>query len=347
MNYWIPGWPMGFSGAAGESADSYGSFPSFDFRDVGNGSSYARYNFSNGFFVGSQRNTMGLSSISQSAFGGFGSIYSEGVQFGYSLKNGGGPALFVVSDTSKLRAYVNAPQNYVPSIKIGTKAEITVPEYPGRTFTATVEASAQAVDIASGTTRMQLVVDNPKRELMTGAFANVRLQLPAPETAVNIPASALIFNQNGLRVATVGMDDKVLFKTVTIARDLGRDIELASGISADDRIITTPPDGLADGDQVRVVGGSPKGGKPATASEKQDVVVAAIESNSRAFFDRVRRLTLEGMMCDPHYGGNTGFRGWDMIRYPGPRLAASTDDQKIKDALKPVRMSAYGGSHGH
>ena len=87
----------------GESPNAYGNFPSFDFRDVGNGSSYARYNFSNGFFVGSQRNTMGFSSLSQSAFGGFGSIYSEGVQFGYSLKNGGGPPVtfFAGFDTLK------------------------------------------------------------------------------------------------------------------------------------------------------------------------------------------------------------------------------------------------------
>ena len=103
VNYWIPGWPMGFSGAAGESPDAYGSFPSFDFRDLGNGSSYARFNFSNGFFVGSQRSTMGFSSLGQSAFGSFGSIYSEGTQFGYSLKNGGGPPVtfFAGFDTLK------------------------------------------------------------------------------------------------------------------------------------------------------------------------------------------------------------------------------------------------------
>jgi hypothetical protein len=103
VNYWIPGWPMGFSGAAGESPDAYGTFPSFDFRDVGNGSSYARYNFSNGFFVGSQRSSMGLSSLNQSTFGSFGSVYSEGVQFGYSLKNGGGlPVTFFAGfDTLK------------------------------------------------------------------------------------------------------------------------------------------------------------------------------------------------------------------------------------------------------
>src|ERR1039458_1478435 len=122
----------------------------------------------------------------------------------------GGPALFVVSDITKLRGYINVPQNYVPSIKVGTKAQITVPEYRGRTFPAVVEASAQSVDVASGTTRMLLVVDNPSGELMTGAFANVHLELPAPDTAINVPSSALIFDQSGLRIATVGDDDKVV-----------------------------------------------------------------------------------------------------------------------------------------
>jgi hypothetical protein len=110
VNYWIPGWPMGFSGAAGESPDAYGTFPSFDFRDVGNGSSHARYNFSNGFFVGSQRNAMGFSGLGQSAFGSFGSLYSEGVQFGYSLKNGGGPPVtfFAGVDTLKYNAGIGS-----------------------------------------------------------------------------------------------------------------------------------------------------------------------------------------------------------------------------------------------
>ena len=166
--------------------------------------------------------------------------------------SGGGPALFVVSDTTKLRAYVNVPQNYVPSIKMGTKANITVPEYPGKTFTATVEASAQAVDAASGTTRMLLAVDNTAHELMTGAFANVRLELPNPETAIHVPASALIFDQGGLRVATVGPDDRVVLKTITIARDLGREVEIGTGLTAEDRVIESPPDGIASGDPVRV-----------------------------------------------------------------------------------------------
>src|SRR5262249_49683227 len=81
---------------------------------------------------------------------------------------GSGPAMFVISDVGKLRVYVNVPQSYVPAIKIGAKAIITVPEYPNRSFPATVEASSQAVDVSSGTTRMQLGLDNAGGELMPG-----------------------------------------------------------------------------------------------------------------------------------------------------------------------------------
>ena len=88
---------------------------------------------------------------------------------------------------------------------------------------------------------------------------------------------------------------------------------------------------------------------------QKDEVLSAIEKNSATgfgsssapFFNRVRRLTLEGMFSDPFYGGNRNFGGWDLIRYPGPRLGVSPNEQKMKVAIKPVRMSAYGGSHGH
>jgi RND family efflux transporter MFP subunit len=181
----------------------------------------------------------------------------------------GGPALFVVSDTSKLRLYVNVPQNYVPSIKVGTRAKLSVPEYPGRTFTATVNASAQSVDVASGTTRMQLLVDNADGELMTGAFADVQLDLAHPAIAINVPASALVVDQNGVHVATVGPDDRVVLKPVTIARDLGKVVEVGSGLNAEDRVIESPPDGIASGDAVRIAVAQGTKLAPETASAKR------------------------------------------------------------------------------
>jgi RND family efflux transporter MFP subunit len=186
-----------------------------------------------------------------------------------ALINAGGtssPPMFIVSDIKKLRVYVNVPQTYVPAVKIGAKGTISVPEYPTRTFEATVEASSQAVDVNSGTTQMQLGLDNTSGALMPGGFANVRLVLQREDAPLHIPSSALVFDQKGLRVATVTSDNKILFKPVTIARDLGREIELAGGITLDDRIISTPPDGVVDGDPVRVV--STKG-RPATATATQ------------------------------------------------------------------------------
>jgi membrane fusion protein, multidrug efflux system len=182
-----------------------------------------------------------------------------------------GPAMFIVSDIRKLRVYVNVPQSYVPSVPIGSKALISVPEYQTKTFAATVEASAQAVDVNSGTTQMQLALDNSAGELMPGGYANVRLSLQHSGVPFNIPSSALILDQNGLRVAVVGPDDRVVLKPVKIGRDLGRNIELASGLSADDRVITAPPDGVANGDQVRVVNTVKPPARPATVSAKEDV----------------------------------------------------------------------------
>jgi RND family efflux transporter MFP subunit len=166
-----------------------------------------------------------------------------------------GLALFVISDVKKLRLTVSVPQNYVPAVTLNTKVAITVPEYPGKVYQGVVEASARAVDPASGTTRMQVVVDNSSGELMPGAFANTRIELPANAQALSIPAGALIFGQKGLRVAVLDGADKVQLKSITISRDLGQVVEIGTGLSRDDRVIDSPPDGLSDGDQVRVVSG--------------------------------------------------------------------------------------------
>ncbi len=165
----------------------------------------------------------------------------------------GGAELFVVSETEKLRIYVNVPQNYVPSVPAGTKATIQVPEHPGKTYTGTVESSAQSVDPSTGTTLMQIIVDNTSGELMPGDYASIRLQAAATVNMLSVPSSAVIFDAKGLSIATVGGNDRVLLKPVTIGRDLGAVVEIASGLGENDRVIQNPPDGIATGDLVHVV----------------------------------------------------------------------------------------------
>jgi RND family efflux transporter MFP subunit len=164
----------------------------------------------------------------------------------------GGTELFVVSETGKLRVYVNVPQNYVPSVPPGTRATITVPEHPGKTYGGTVEASAQAVIPSTGTTLMQLIVDNSAGEMMAGDYASIHLQINAAAHVLSVPSSALIFDAKGLSIATVDAANRVLLKPVSIERDLGAVIEIASGLSPGDRVIQNPPDGIGNGEPVRL-----------------------------------------------------------------------------------------------
>jgi len=190
-----------------------------------------------------------------------------------ALINVGGAAgqeLFVVSDVKKLRVYVNVPQTNVPNVQPGTAATIRVPDRPNVTYAATVEASAQSVSASSGTTLMQLVVDNKAGDLLPGGYASVRLDLPGNADALSVPASALIFDAKGLSVATVGADNRVTLKPVTISRDLGKLIEIGSGLAATDRVIESPPDGIASGAEVRIAAAAPKATVTAAAKDKNE-----------------------------------------------------------------------------
>jgi multidrug efflux pump subunit AcrA (membrane-fusion protein) len=160
----------------------------------------------------------------------------------------------VVSDTSKLRVYVNVPQNYVPDVPPGTNATIRVPEHPDKTYSGTVEASAQAVNASSGTTLMQLIVDNSAGEMMPGDYASIHLQIGATARVLRVPSSALIFDAKGLSIATVDANNRVLIKPVSLERDLGPVVEIASGLDPNDRVIENPPDGIGTGAGVRLTG---------------------------------------------------------------------------------------------
>jgi RND family efflux transporter MFP subunit len=165
---------------------------------------------------------------------------------------GVGLELFEVSEVKQLRVYVQVPQNYSPAIHDGTTATLTVPEYPDQQFTARVVAAADSVNSTSGTTLVQLLVDNTNGKLLPGGFASLNFTLPVSADAIRVPASALVFDSRGVVVATLGANDEVQFKHVKINRDLGDSVEIGAGLAATDRVIDTPPDGLVDGDRVQV-----------------------------------------------------------------------------------------------
>ena len=161
-----------------------------------------------------------------------------------------GAELFTVANTQRLRLYVNVPQNLVASIGIGTEASFTVPEYPGHVFKAQVQSLSQAINSGSATMLVQFTALNPHKNLLPGGTASVKLSLPASD-ALRVPPSALMFGKDGLRIATVGDDMKVVLKPVKIARDFGTSIEIGAGLLPTDRIIESPPDGLLNGDLVK------------------------------------------------------------------------------------------------
>jgi RND family efflux transporter MFP subunit len=161
-------------------------------------------------------------------------------------------ALFTVSDQNRMRIYVRLPQNYASYVRPGMAVTFTVPQYPNRVFKAALVANAGAVVSATGTVLIQFDTDNSDRALQPGAYANVRFPLPAGANGIRLPATALMFRDAGMQVATVDSANHVRLKTVTILRDMGASADVSGGISASDRIIDNPADALQEGDQVRI-----------------------------------------------------------------------------------------------
>lgn len=164
-----------------------------------------------------------------------------------------GPALFTVADIHQMRVYVPVPQSYAAELKDGMKATLELPEYPDRTFDATILTTAHAIDQKSRSLLVELIADNKDGALDPGAFARVHFRIPPDRNAVTLPADALLFRDSAPEVATIGPDNRIVLKTVRIARDLGSRIEIAGGLSRDERIVANPPDSIGDGEEVQVM----------------------------------------------------------------------------------------------
>jgi RND family efflux transporter MFP subunit len=161
-------------------------------------------------------------------------------------------ALFIVSDIHQMRIYVPVPETYAAELKDGMKATLQLPEYPNRTFDATIVTTAHAIDTKSRTLLVELLADNKDGLLSPGAFTRVRFQIPSDPNMFTIPASAMVYRNAAPEVATVGIDNRIVLKEVQIERDLGTAVEI-TGLSPDERVVANPPDSIAAGEEVRVM----------------------------------------------------------------------------------------------
>src|SRR6059036_625230 len=193
-----------------------------------------------------------------------GIITFRGIDRGALITAGSGSGaspLFRIARIDTLRIFVNVPQTYVRSIAPGQQATVLVPEFPKRTFVGTIASTAGALDPASRTLLTEVRLRNDDRALMPGMYAQVKFSVPPSDDVWVVPATAIVTRAAGSQVVAVHGDGTVKYLGVQLGRDLGQSVEIVSGLSGQERLVVSPPDGLKDG--VRVALEKPKAAEAA------------------------------------------------------------------------------------
>jgi len=164
--------------------------------------------------------------------------------------------LFQLAQTSTLRIFVAVPEVYSRAASIGAVATLTLDEFQSETFRGTITRTSASIDMASRTLNAEIDVDNPTGQLLPGAYVHVHLKLPSQTRSVILPADTLLFRSEGLRVGVVRNGHAELVP-ITIGVDYGSTVQVTSGLTTKDQVITSPSDSLISGTPVRVTGTAP------------------------------------------------------------------------------------------
>src|ERR1700688_2015526 len=185
-----------------------------------------------------------------------GVITARNTDIGDLINSGSGGGvktdLFHVAQPGTLRVYVNVPEEYSQGIKTGMTADLSLAEFPGRTFQGKLVRTADSINLTTRTLLIEVDVANPAGTLLTGSYAEVHLAVPTHVSTFLLPVNTLLFRSEGLRVGVV-KDGKVVLTPVTPGHDFGDQIEIVSGLHANDQVIINPPDSIVAGQGVQIV----------------------------------------------------------------------------------------------
>lgn len=181
-----------------------------------------------------------------------GTVTVRNVDSGDLIVAAGSKEIFHLAQTQKLRVYAQVPQAMARGVAMGQAGEITLPELPGKAFPAKVIRTAGVMAPDSRTLLVELAVDNPKGEILAGSYAQVRFIEAKMDVALTLPSNTILFRPEGPHVGVVQPDGKVELRKVKLGRDLGPTIEIVSGVTTNDRVITNPADSLTSGAMVAI-----------------------------------------------------------------------------------------------
>jgi RND family efflux transporter MFP subunit len=173
------------------------------------------------------------------------------INSGSSATSSTAKELFHIASVNELRVFVAVPEVYAPDIHNGDTASLTLDEYPGQTFTGTVARNSNAIDTSSRTLNVEVDVNNHDAKLLPGSYVFVHFKIPVQSRRYSVPSNALIFRSEGMQVALV-RDGKIHLQRITIAKDNGKSVEIATGLNANDSIVLNPSDSISEGQQVAV-----------------------------------------------------------------------------------------------
>jgi RND family efflux transporter MFP subunit len=181
-----------------------------------------------------------------------GTVTSRTVERGALVTAGNGNPLFKVASTDPARVFVQVPQDVAPSVRVDLAARVSVREFAGRTFEGKVARAAGALDPGTRTMTTEVRVPNPNGELLAGMYAQVALVLPTPHRVLELPATAVMNDAKGIRVALVAGDSTLRLVPVVVERDTGPTVQIASGLEGSEQIVKNASAELLEGRAVEV-----------------------------------------------------------------------------------------------